>query len=429
MFDLACRHAVHPRPLIRRPAGWVRWSPPSVCCIVILGVVRSGRAAAAPFAVAGYIAAAYWFTSSTSFANPAVTIGRTLTDTFAGIAPVVGAAFIAAQLVGAALAIGLARYLHPDLPAADIVLPQEPYRWPTASRPSCSSASTTPAAPRWPSAGSNTSPKAGPPPSPAAPNPPTQLNPVAVAAMAEVGIDIANHTPRRWADTDLDAADVVVTMGCGDTCPYVPGTRYEDWPLDDPAGQALDTVRLIRDQIRDRVEQLLDGLDLTPSSVEAARSAEVGPTGLWCVCEGIGGGRTTAGDVQSCALDRLSTGERWMPHEVRAVVARAVKRAGRDRRPSRCPTPDRARRWCRCRRAASATPTSTTARAASTTTSRSCSATRRPGSSRRSGPTSPTSRPGDFVDPQLAGRVRHVPVAAGGAGPGTASPPSTPPRR
>ena len=90
--------------------------------------------------------------------------------------------------------------------------------------------------------------------------PADHLNPVAVAAMAEVGIDIANHTPRRWDDTDLQAADVVVTMGCGDTCPYVPGTRCEDWPLDDPAGQPLDTVRAIRDQIHDRVQQLLDDL-------------------------------------------------------------------------------------------------------------------------------------------------------------------------
>ncbi len=90
--------------------------------------------------------------------------------------------------------------------------------------------------------------------------PADRLNPVAVAAMAEVGIDITAHRPRRWVDADLEAADVVVTMGCGDTCPYVPGTRYEDWPLDDPAGQDLDAVRAIRDQIRARVEALLADL-------------------------------------------------------------------------------------------------------------------------------------------------------------------------
>ena len=93
--------------------------------LVILGVVRSGRASAAPFAVAGYIAAAYWFTSSTSFANPAVTIGRTLTDTFAGIEPASAPAFIAAQAVGGLGAVALARFLYPDLPAIDIVVPHE----------------------------------------------------------------------------------------------------------------------------------------------------------------------------------------------------------------------------------------------------------------------------------------------------------------
>jgi arsenate reductase len=94
---------------------------------VILGVVRSGRAAAAPFAVGAYIGAAYWFTSSTSFANPAVTIARTLTDTFAGIRPRSVPAFVVAQCVGAALAVALARFLHPALPheAERIVVPRD----------------------------------------------------------------------------------------------------------------------------------------------------------------------------------------------------------------------------------------------------------------------------------------------------------------
>lgn len=92
---------------------------------VILGVVRSGAASAAPFAVAGYIAAAYWFTSSTSFANPAVTIGRTLSDTFAGIEPASAPGFIAAQIVGGLLAVALARFLFPDLPAQDLVVPHD----------------------------------------------------------------------------------------------------------------------------------------------------------------------------------------------------------------------------------------------------------------------------------------------------------------
>jgi arsenate reductase len=93
--------------------------------VVILGVVRAGRLAAAPFAVGGYIAAAYWFTSSTSFANPAVTVARTLTDTFAGIRPSSAPMFVAAQLAGAAAAIAVARFLFPDLPADAVVVPHE----------------------------------------------------------------------------------------------------------------------------------------------------------------------------------------------------------------------------------------------------------------------------------------------------------------
>ena len=93
--------------------------------MVILGVVRSGKASTAPFAVAGYIAAAYWFTSSTSFANPAVTVGRTLSDTFAGIEPASAPGFIAAQVAGGLLAVALARFLFPDLPALDLVVPHD----------------------------------------------------------------------------------------------------------------------------------------------------------------------------------------------------------------------------------------------------------------------------------------------------------------
>lgn len=93
--------------------------------LVILGVVRSGRADAAPYAVGGYIAAAYWFTSSTSFANPAVTVARSLSDTFAGIAPSSVPAFVMAQVVGGLIALALARFLFPDVAAAAVVVPHE----------------------------------------------------------------------------------------------------------------------------------------------------------------------------------------------------------------------------------------------------------------------------------------------------------------
>ena len=93
--------------------------------------------------------------------------------------------------------------------------------------------------------------------------PGAQVNPAAVEAMAEVGIDITGEFPKPWTEEKVRAADVVVTMGCGDTCPYFPGTRYVDWELDDPAGLDVEAVRPIRDEIRSRVVQLLDELGVT----------------------------------------------------------------------------------------------------------------------------------------------------------------------
>lgn len=92
--------------------------------------------------------------------------------------------------------------------------------------------------------------------------PADRVNPAAVEAMAEVGVDITASVPQRWTDEQLGSTDVVVTMGCGDSCPYVPGTRYVDWPLEDPAGKGVDAVRPIRDQIEQRVRALLDELDV-----------------------------------------------------------------------------------------------------------------------------------------------------------------------
>jgi arsenate reductase (thioredoxin) len=94
--------------------------------------------------------------------------------------------------------------------------------------------------------------------------PADQVNPAAVAAMAEVGIDIAAEKPKVLTDQAVVDSDVVVTMGCGDTCPFYPGKRYEDWVLQDPAGQGLEAVRPIRDAIRGRVEALI--AELVPSS-------------------------------------------------------------------------------------------------------------------------------------------------------------------
>jgi arsenate reductase len=90
--------------------------------------------------------------------------------------------------------------------------------------------------------------------------PADDLNPAVVETMAELGIDLSGAYPKPLTDEAVELSDVVVTMGCGDACPFHPGKRYEDWQLDDPAGQDLATVRVIRDAIDDRVRALLDAL-------------------------------------------------------------------------------------------------------------------------------------------------------------------------
>ena len=90
--------------------------------------------------------------------------------------------------------------------------------------------------------------------------PADQINPTAVEAMAELGIDITAEQPKVLTTEAVQASDVVITMGCGDACPFFPGKRYEDWKLDDPAGQGINAVRPIRDDIRARIEQLVSEL-------------------------------------------------------------------------------------------------------------------------------------------------------------------------
>ena len=91
-------------------------------------------------------------------------------------------------------------------------------------------------------------------------NPASEVNPAAIASMAEAGIDISSEFPKPWTDEIVQAADAVVTMGCGDACPVFPGVRYLDWELDDPAGKTVDDVRPIRDEIERRVRALMDDL-------------------------------------------------------------------------------------------------------------------------------------------------------------------------
>ena len=87
--------------------------------------------------------------------------------------------------------------------------------------------------------------------------PKDSINPIAVEAMAEIGIDISHNSPKVLTNDAVEQSDAVITMGCGDVCPFYPGKRYEDWVLDDPAGQGIESVRVIRDEIKARVEALL----------------------------------------------------------------------------------------------------------------------------------------------------------------------------
>lgn len=95
--------------------------------------------------------------------------------------------------------------------------------------------------------------------------PVAEVNPAAVAAMVEAGIDISARTPQPWTEAAVREADVVITMGCGDTCPFFPGKRYEDWEVTDPAGRPLQEVRAVRDDIERRVRGLMESLGLPPA--------------------------------------------------------------------------------------------------------------------------------------------------------------------
>ena len=238
--------------------------------LVIFGVVRSGRAAHVAYAVAGYILAAYWFTSSTSFANPAVTVARMFSDSFAGIAPASVAMFVLMQLLGGLLGYGAIRVLYPDL---------------TVPRPSSRPDLEGPAMTDKPSvlflclhnagrsqmsagfaralAGDRLEIRS------AGSEPAERVNPAAVEAMAEVGIDISAQVPQKLTYEMVDASDVVITMGCGDTCPVLPGTTYLDWDLPDPAGKGIEAVRPIRDEIRGRVQALV--IELLPGQFADAQ--------------------------------------------------------------------------------------------------------------------------------------------------------------
>jgi glycerol uptake facilitator-like aquaporin/protein-tyrosine-phosphatase len=215
------------------------------------------RANTVPFAVGAYITAAYWFTASTSFANPAVTLARCLSNTFAGIRPGDVPLFVAAQLCGAVIVTILFRWLVPSLPstAKDILMP---HGQPNPVRTylfACvhNAGRSQMAAALFNLYGNSADCRA----ISAGTQPATHVHTEVVEVMREIGIDVSSATPQKLTDDLARRASVLVTMGCGEACPYVPGLRTVDWALPDPKGQSLDAVRAIRDEIHERVKSLL----------------------------------------------------------------------------------------------------------------------------------------------------------------------------
>jgi glycerol uptake facilitator-like aquaporin len=221
---------------------------------VIWGCSRL-RSNAVPYAVGAYITAAYWFTSSTSFANPAVTIARCISDTFAGIRPADVPAFIIAQLTGAVAATLLFSWLTPALSetAEDILMPHDEnvktYLFAcvhNAGRSQMAAALFN----RYADRRACLAISAGTAPA-------DHVHPMVVEVMHEIGIDLSSAKPQKLTPELAEAASVLVTMGCGEACPFVPGLRTIDWALPDPKGQSLETVRAIRDEIHQKIKVLI----------------------------------------------------------------------------------------------------------------------------------------------------------------------------
>ena len=265
--------------------------------VLIQGCVRTGRTAVLPFAVGIWIGGAYWFTSSTSFANPAVTIARTLSDTFAGIAPSSAPMFIVMQLAGTLIAFGFVRLFYPqDHSRRPVVAPPPAScqhdggllhrntenlgrrsdgtfatdRRRATARTEGANVSDTPEilvvcthnAGRSVAArvlldhygqGRVVVRSAGSEPG-------EGINPAVAQILTDRGLDVSKEFPKPLTAEAARSADVIITMGCGDACPVYPGKRYLDWEIEDPAGKSLADTRRIRGVIRLRVESLLHDL-------------------------------------------------------------------------------------------------------------------------------------------------------------------------
>jgi glycerol uptake facilitator-like aquaporin len=239
--------------------------------LVICGATRAGRGQQVGYLVGAYITAAYWFTSSTSFANPAVTVARTLSDTFAGITPTSAPMFLLAQLAGTALGYVLIRalYPHPAQVAAQLAASATPIWKAIHDRQAQRALRLRPQRRPIPDGRRLPHPLCRPPDR----GPLRRLRtrrPDQPGRRPSHGRRRHRHHRRTTQNPHHRRRPNLRRrhpMGCGDTCPYYPGKRYEDWVLDDPAGQDLATVRAVRNQIRGRVVALLD--DLLPNRCPA----------------------------------------------------------------------------------------------------------------------------------------------------------------
>ena len=257
MFDLDAVAALDPGPHRRRTCGSAEVVATFGLVLVVFGSLRTGRPEAVAFAVGGYITAAYWFTSSTSFANPAVTVARMFSDTFAGIAPASVPAFVAlpagrrrARLAAVRCAVP-APPDHPREGVRRMTRPaQRPVRLRAQRRPFPDGRGLPRRPGRRPDRGALRRQS----------SPPTRSTRSPSRRWPRWASTSTSAQPKVLTTEAVQDSDVVITMGCGDACPFFPGKRYEDWELDDPAGQGIDAVRPIRDEIRTRVQALVSEL-------------------------------------------------------------------------------------------------------------------------------------------------------------------------
>lgn len=233
---------------------------------LIFALARTGRGMLAAPAVGAYIGAAYWFTSSTSFANPAVTIGRVFSDTFAGIAPGSVPGFVVAQLLGAAVGVAVVGYLYPGAgdSADDVVVPHAehvPQVVFACVRNGGRSVISRVLTEHY-AGGRVVALSAGTQPG-------EHIHPEVAEVLEKLGLDTSREQPTLLTRDTVAASDMAITLGCGEECPYVPGVKYVDWPVADPGGQDEATVRrIIADldtRVRDLLVELVPDIDLPPS--------------------------------------------------------------------------------------------------------------------------------------------------------------------